>query len=120
MCVQIVWIVSVAWHVNFELILCRLFPGLKKAIYLDSDVVVQHDIHDFWSKLQTSNKIVTAVKRYGVHILYIYVAHGVPTSIYPVWIENGYGCLLVVQEHSILWRHVCFRGEETVQTEVGN
>ena len=97
-----------AWCVYCELTYswCRLFPGLTKAIYLDSDIIVQHDINDFWSKLQLSDKIVTTVKRYVVQLL----AHCVPISI---------SCLLFVQEYSILWRCVCSRGKGTVQTEVG-
>ena len=41
----------------------RLFPNLKKAIYLDSDIIVQHDIKDLWREVFTSEYIVTAVER---------------------------------------------------------
>ena len=46
---EMVWIVSLAmaWCVNCELTQCSLFPCLKKAVYLDCNIFVQHDIHDF-------------------------------------------------------------------------
>ena len=65
------WVVWMDSRANVKCHLCRLFPGLKKAIYLDSDVIVKHDIHNFWNELQNSNKIIIAVKRYGVLLLYM-------------------------------------------------
>lgn len=68
---KLMWVVWMDSRANVKCHLCRLFPGLKKAIYLDSDVIVKHDIHNFWNELQLSNKIIIAVKRYGVLLLYM-------------------------------------------------
>ena len=41
----------------------RLFPGLKRALYLDADVVVQSDISLLWGSVASSQQLLAVVER---------------------------------------------------------
>ena len=41
----------------------RLFPGLKRALYLDTDVVVQFDVSRLWDSVMSSGQLLAVVER---------------------------------------------------------
>lgn len=42
-----------------------LFPGVKKALYLDTDAVVKGDIVQLWEQLEASDALIMAAPRYS-------------------------------------------------------
>jgi lipopolysaccharide biosynthesis glycosyltransferase len=41
-----------------------LFPAVKKALYLDTDIIVKGDVADLWEQLEVSEELLLAVPRY--------------------------------------------------------
>ena len=60
----------------------RLFPDLKRAVYLDTDVVVLHDISQLWDSVVSSQQLLAVVERdsptfgdvFGDEVLALYAA----------------------------------------------
>lgn len=51
-------------HANFaRFFFHQLFPGLDKAIYLDTDTVVKGDIAELWRELSSSEELLLAAPR---------------------------------------------------------
>ena len=53
--------------VSIVIIIYRLFPKLNRALYLDVDVIVRHDVRSLWQQVITSDKLILVVQRSADH-----------------------------------------------------
>ena len=55
---------NLASPANFaRLYLHRLFPHLRRVLYLDADVLMRGDVRELWQRLATSKQLLLAVPR---------------------------------------------------------